>query len=514
LSQNPNQDLTPNNSNTINSNDSISLKAKQLLKSLTKDQLKQISTAAKIGAARLHYRDYCEYVHNGKWKPFRHLLPVCEKLQDIIDGKTKRLMIFMPPRNGKSMTVTETFPSYFLGKFPDKRVIEVSYGKDLAERFGWFNRQKINEHGQTLFGLNIDRSNSSKTNWAIEDHKGGMISVGVGGSITGHGADLMIIDDPVKNRSEANSEVYRESLWNEWTSTLRTRLHPNASVIVILTRWHEDDLAGRLLAQDDGAEWDVISLPAIAEGDDDLLGREEGEALCPELYPIEELEKIKFEVGSSDFASLYQQRPSPIGGNIFNKNWWQFYDSLPQYFEIMVQSWDCSFKALEDSDYVVGQVWGRIRGDFYLIDQIRGKKGFSDTYRAIVAMTNKHPKAIQKLIEDKANGTAIIETLQRDIPGIKPINPQGGKISRAQAISSIVESGNVFLPSPLKNPWVVDFLDECTGFPKVKHDDQVDSMSQALNYLYTKMIADNKKINQLNDLPVFKSGFSGSNMGY
>lgn len=234
--------------------------------------------------ARRYYADYVQYVHMGRWKRARHLDLVCEKLESIIEGKTKRLMIFMPPRHGKSMTVTETFPSFYLGKNPEKRVIEISYSGDLAQQFGKRNRDKVEEFGPTLFGHTISQVQATKTNWNLDNGMGGMISVGIGGSITGYGADLLIVDDPIKNRAEAESATYRDKLWDEYQSTVSTRLHAGGAVIIILTRWHEDDLAARLLNPEYGKveDWDIISLPAVCEDPaTDPLGRELGEALWP-----------------------------------------------------------------------------------------------------------------------------------------------------------------------------------------------------------------------------------------
>lgn len=217
--------------------------------------------------ARRYYADYVQYVHMGRWKRARHLDLVCEKLESIIEGKTKRLMIFMPPRHGKSMTVTETFPSFYLGKNPEKRVIEISYSGDLAQQFGKRNRDKVEEFGPALFGHTISQVQATKTNWNLDNGMGGMISVGIGGSITGYGADLLIVDDPIKNRAEAESATYRDKLWDEYQSTVSTRLHAGGAVIIILTRWHEDDLAARLLNPEYGKveDWDIISLPAVCE---------------------------------------------------------------------------------------------------------------------------------------------------------------------------------------------------------------------------------------------------------
>lgn len=245
---------------------------------------KYLGSNARIALAKRHYADYVQYVHMGRWKRARHLDLVCEKLESIMEGKTKRLMIFMPPRHGKSMTVTETFPSFYLGKNPEKRVIEISYSGDLAQQFGKRNRDKVEEFGPTLFGHTISQVQATKTNWNLDNGMGGMISVGIGGSITGYGADLLIVDDPIKNRAEAESATYRDKLWDEYQSTVSTRLHAGGAVIIILTRWHEDDLAARLLNPEYGKveDWDIISLPAVCEDPaTDPLGRELGEALWP-----------------------------------------------------------------------------------------------------------------------------------------------------------------------------------------------------------------------------------------
>jgi len=393
----------------------------------------------------------------------------------------------MPPRHSKSMTVSETFPSFFIGKNPERRVIEISYGDSLARKFGRANKQKIDEFGEELFGIKLSQDNASMTNWGIEGHRGGMISAGIGGPITGEGADLLIIDDPIKNRQEANSETYREMVWNEWQNTLLTRLHPGGAVIIILTRWHEDDLAGRLLKQEQG-KWEVVSLPAKAEKNDQL-GRKPGEPLWPE-HGFDEawMENTKKEVGSQVWTALYQQKPSPQEGNMLKRGWWQFYRQAPSSFDEIIQSWDCAFKdekaaKSKEPDFVVGQVWGRKGADKYLLDQVRDRMDFPATIMAIKSLTAKWPQAGAKLIEDKANGPAVIATLKRQIPGLIPVNPEGGKVARAAAVSPDIEAGNVYLPDPSIAPWVHDFIEECAAFPNGANDDQVDAMTQALNRL-------------------------------
>ena len=399
-------------------------------------------------------------------------------------------MIFLPPRHSKSMTVSETFPSYFIGKNLNRRVILVSYGESLARKFGRANKLKLEEFGEEIFGISIGRNNASVTNWGIEGYRGGMISAGIGGGITGEGADLLIIDDPIKNRSEADSKTYRDKVWSEWQNTLYTRLQPDGAVIIILTRWHEDDLAGRLLNPEYGEveDWDIIKLPAIAE-ENDLLGREIGEPLWPEFgFDAKWVEETKVAVGTRTWASLYQQRPSPQEGSIINRKWWQYYKKAPEQFDEVIQSWDCSFKETEDGSYVVGQVWGRKGADKYLLDQFRARVDFTETLRAIRNMTAKWPQARLKLIEEKANGPAIISALRREISGIVPVNPQGSKEARLHAVAPDIEAGNVYIPDPSIAPWIHDYVEELAAFPNAPNDDQVDATSQALERLNLRTI--------------------------
>lgn len=436
--------------------------------------------------AKVDYEYYVEYVHRGLYIHGEHTKLICRKLEQVEQGKIKRLMIFLPPRHSKSMTVSETFPSYFIGKNLNRRVIMVSYGGSLAQKFGRANKDKLDDYGEAIFGIKLSKDNKSTTNWGIDGFRGGMISTGIGGGITGEGADLLIIDDPIKNRQEADSITYRDKVWDEWQNTLYTRLQPNGAVIVILTRWHEDDLAGRLLNPDYGLveDWDIVKLPAVAEDENDLLGRAIGEPLWPD-YGFDDtwVENTKKVVGSRVWAALYQQRPAPTEGNIVKREWWQYYDKLPDNIEEVIQSWDFTFKGGEESDYVVGQVWGRKGADKYLMDQFRGRLDFTESIKAIRTLSSKYPEARLKLIEDKANGPAIITTLRGEIGGIVPINPRGTKEARANAVAPDIEAGNVYLPRPSIAPWVNEYVEEWASFPNGQNDDQVDATTQALDRL-------------------------------
>lgn len=446
---------------------------------LSKEQRKAIAEEAKRQLCRISYKEYAKRANFYKITIFRHLELIAEVLQRIADGEQLFVLIEMPPRHGKSLFGTETYPSFYLGKNPDKRVIVSSYSGGLAKKFGRMNRNKFADNAGELFGLKVSKDNAAANNWGIEGHKGGMISVGIGGAITGEGADLLVLDDVVKNAKEANSPTYREMVWNEWESTLSTRLHDGGSVVVIMTRWHEDDLIGRLLERSP-RDWVRLRLPAIAEDEDDLLGREIGEALCPELgFDEEWAEQKKLEVGSRTWSSLYQQRPAPAAGAIFNRSWIKFYKVLPTLDERLT-SWDMTFKGGEGSDRVAGQIWGRKGAEFYLTDSKTDKMDFTSSLQAVKTFHAKH-RTPAILIEDKANGPAIINSLQREVPGIIPIQPIGDKVTRASAVAPYWEAGNVYLPDPSIAPWVDDFIEELVSFPYAKNDDIVDAMSQALN---------------------------------
>jgi len=376
-------------------------------------------------------------------------------------------------------------PVWHLGRNPDDEMILASYSLDLSRSFSRIARDTLAQ-AEAIFGVRVDGKNQSAESWGIEGRKGSLSAVGVGGPITGRGARIAIIDDPVKNAEEASSENMRTKIWDWYQSTLYTRLTPDGRVIVVMTRWHEDDLVGRLLKKEadeiaegthTGDRWQVINFPAIAE-EGDLLGRGVGDALWPEFgFTLEKLEQIRKDVGSRVFASLYQQRPTAEEGNLLKRDWWRYYEVAPQMANVLM-SVGAAFKDGADSDYVAIQIWGKVNANLYLLDSVRARMNFPVTIQTILNMAKKWPQAHLKLIEDKANGSAIIQTLSRHVGGIVPVQPMGGKVSRVNAVSAYIEAGNVFLPR--SSTWVHDFVEECANFPNGKHDDMVDCMSQAM----------------------------------
>lgn len=422
---------------------------------------------------------------------------ICDRLdrflQDVQAHKSPRIIITMPPRSGKSEIVSRRFPAYVFGRYPDTQIIACSYGADLSQRMNRDVQRGIDSVGYarvfpdtTLAGLNAKAAQGNFIRTAdlfeIVGHHGSYRSCGVGGGITGAGADILIIDDPIKDAADANSQTIRQKIWDWYTSTAYTRLSPGGGVIVMCTRWHLDDLVGRLLAASmsgEGDQWDIVNYPAIAEHDEPH--RKAGEPLHPQRFDLAKLNAIHAAVGERVWQALYQQHPVPDTGAVFKADWIQTYRpaDLPAVFDRTVMSWDMTFKGTNESDYVVGQVWGRSEGRFYLLDQVRGHWSFVETLDQVIALAKKWPNVTRKLIEDKANGTAIIDTLRKHVPGIVPITPTESKPARAAAVSSLWEAGNVFLPEYC--PWIkTTFIPELLSFPAAAHDDQVDAMTQAL----------------------------------
>jgi len=434
--------------------------------------------------ASQNYYEYVKYTHNG-FIELDHIKYICNKidyaikqrelmLNGSIDIRNQYLMISLPPRHGKSMTITETLPSYFMGLFKKSKVIMTGYSITLADDFSRMNAKKIEE--QRVFNNKVVSNNQDRM---LLDNDSVCVKAGIMGGITGKGAELLIIDDPIKTQEEASSQTTRDKIWREWQSSLSTRLEKAAIVVIIMTRWHEDDLCGRLLNKEygDPLPWDVVNIPLEAEAGD-ILGRTPGQPLW-DRYGLDFIKERK--QYPQTFNALYQGRPTAEEGNMIKRAWWKYYENMPTRFDQIIQSWDCTFKESTGSDYVVGQVWGRVGADKYLLDLVRERMDLPSTINEILLMSSKWPKAHAKLIEDKANGPAVMQMLRHKVAGMVAINPRGSKIARVQAVLPHIESGNVYLP--IKESWTKQFIEECSSFPNGKHDDMVDSMTQALDRL-------------------------------
>ena len=438
------------------------------------------------------------------WKFIRRVFPqykfykfhatVIEQLQRVLDGECNRLILQVPPRHGKSLLASQFLPAAYLLAHPDRFVGISSYSAELAEGFSRKARDYYREAGGLL------NSNSQAVNaWGTEGG-GGLWAAGVGGAITGRSGHLLIIDDPVKNREDAESARMMEKLNDWYTSTLYTRLEPHVGAIVVIqTRWSENDMIGQLLenehnVSEKGREnWTIVDLPALYEDPDDRpilpphceviadWRTEIGSALCPQRYDADDLERIREAVGSRDFASLYQQRPAPEGGNMFDPSWWQYYDwdtPMPAFQRIML-SVDCTFTDGKKADYVVGVVVGQAGSQFYVLDLVREKLDVVGTMAMIARMYKRHALS-GTVIELAASGYAVYQMMQKKVPGLIGFKPEKSKEARASGIVPLVEAGNVYLPASA--PWLDNFINEFSLFPASKNDDMVDALTMAINY--------------------------------
>ena len=424
-----------------------------------------------------------------RFKPTKFHRWLCDTVWEFVVRETPNpydiLLLSVPPQHGKSKHITETLPSFYLGHFPEHRVIEASYGQDLAKQFGRANKVKV-EHFGGLFGIKVSKDAKSVVDWKLDNGVGGMISRGLLSGITGQPGNLIIVDDPIKNSEEAQSVSRREKIFEEWTTSVLSRVQANSKIIIIQTRWHEDDLIGRL-KDDPYAVY--YNLEAICESENDMLGRKIGEALCPEIGKDEKWllafkeAMIRGEVdeggetGQRAWEALYQGHPTSREGNLIQREWWQFYEGSPK-MDTMIMSVDPAFK--DTGDYVAIEIWGKKGPNIYLIDLVKEHLNFQATMTAIIQRRALYP-VDYILVEDKANGSAVIETLRRSIPGIIAVTPKDSKIERVNAVSFAIEAGNVYLPKDKK--FTAEFISDCAQFPNGKHDDTVDAMTQALGRL-------------------------------
>jgi predicted phage terminase large subunit-like protein len=325
-----------------------------------------------------------------------------------------------------------------------------------------------------------------------------MFATGMQSTATGLGGDILIFDDPL-NPEQALSDAEREAVNLRFDSTFRSRINdPKTGVkIIVMQRLHELDLTGHVLGKEK-PRWEHVSLPAIAEKPQRVLypitdrfeERAPGHLLWPERLPEAFLDSQKIGMGSWAFAGQYQQNPAPLDGGIIKRAWVRFYRELPAAFDLLVQSWDCTFTGGDRSDYVAGQVWGRAGATYYMLPyRIYERLDFAPTRAAIKSCHTLFPRTNAILIEDKANGPAVIDELRKEIAGIVPVSPNGGKLSRAQAMAPLWEAGNVQLPDPqvFNLSWMETYIHNICTFPRAAHDDDVDASSQALTYMRSRV---------------------------
>src|SRR6516165_9720025 len=419
-----------------------------------------------------------------------HIEVIAAKLAAVREGKIQRLMINLPPRHLKSLLASIAFPAWCLGHDPSAQILCVFYAQDLAGKLArdcrsimrspWYRRifqTRLAPHRQAVQEF-------------ITTRQGYRLATSNGGVLTGGGADIILIDDPLKPE-EALPDAQRQAA-NEWFShTLYSRLNNkrHGAIVVIMQRLHEDDLVGHVLTQE---PWEVIRFPAIAEEDEvheietiwgpRTFARRRGEALHPDREPLETLDRIRRTTGEYNFAGQYQQSPAPLGGGLVKVEWFKRYNDTqrPERFDRVVQSWDTANKATELSDFSVCTTWGVKDKNVYLLGLLRQRLEYPALKRAVHDQQNLY-RATEILIEDKASGTQLIQELIADgCHGVTRYQPDCEKIMRLHAQTAIIENGFVHIPETA--PWVAEYLHEMSVFPKGKHDDQVDSTAQFLDW--------------------------------
>jgi predicted phage terminase large subunit-like protein len=432
-------------------------------------------------------------------QPNWHIDLICEYLEAVSAGEIQRLVINVPPRYMKSLLVSVLWPCWEWYSQPSRRYIFSSYAEALSSHHSLSRRRVIRSRPYQRFAPSVRLTRDQQEKLEFHNTMGGiMAATSTGGSITGKGGNRLVIDDP-HNPTQAESDAQRQQAIDFYKVTLSTRLDDpkRDAIVLVMQRLHTRDLTAVCLEQG----FEHLCLPALAPRRTTIVFprshqtiiRELDSPLWPERQGIADLDRQRQILGTYGFAGQYQQQPVPRSGGMFQREWWQYFDQPPRFRDV-VQSWDLSFKDGEGHDYVVGLVAGRVGTHVYVLDRFKAKASFVETCQAIRRMMEKYPSTRAVLIEDAANGPAVVNALHKEIRGILPVTPEGGKHSRASAVQPQVQAGQVFLPRPrfadgqlrFEYAWVEDFIEACATFPKGEHDDDVDALTQLLVYLQKK----------------------------
>lgn len=493
------QKLSTNNVRNVEKSLEVDEKLSQYLETLTPSEKKAFLDKIKYKEAREHYINYMQLCFpTYTFTRFHKFL--CSVVESVVrrvekantpnateeDIKNGRITICLsvPPQHGKSETITKTAPSWFVGRNPDKSAILTAYNSDMGEKFNNANREKIKRFGKQVFGIEVSDSQDNKALFEIKDHRGFIMGVGIQGGITGNGAELIIVDDPYKSSAEANSPTIRKQIEDTYRDSVVTRLHGKGyALIIIQTRWHEDDLCG-VVSKEDGTI--VINIPAVCEDEKyDALHRKLGETLCPELgFDSLWAEQRQKAVGRKVWEALYQGHPTIDGGEIITRNMVKFYkkSELPSDFEEVTMSCDLSFGGKDKAnDPCAIQVWGRVGANHYLLHRTKKRLTFTEMCEKIKSIRALFPQVKKIIVEKKANGQSVIDTLNSSIGGFVAYDPKmDSKVARVNAITYLLESGNVFFPDISIDHTIDEMVEEMLKFPNGSHDDEVDAMSQYL----------------------------------
>lgn len=443
--------------------------------------------------------DVAILLSKGKWYLAPHLNFLECKILETISCPGCNLIVNIPPRHGKSEYISKYFPLWFLNQFSQKRVILVSYQKSISA--GWSRKiRDLIENNTNLLNISLSKKHKKSNSFDIDQFEGGLFATGIGGALTGLGADLLIIDDPIKNDEQANSLAYRDKTWDWFNSTALTRLEPGGNTIVVMTRWHDDDLTGRIMSRFDKDEiksWTRIVLPALAL-ENDPLNRQIGEPLWKERFSANELHKIRKRMGEYWFSALYQQEPLPSGSTIFKRTYFKYFTNFPDYLEYIdaenslksiskkeltiMATCDLALSTRETADYTVILIFAKaLDNKIFILDIVRERFEAINHLPLLQSIFQKyHPKIIG--IENVQYQKSLIQQAIKTGLPIKSLRPDKDKVSRALAIAALLENGMVFFRKDAD--YLTEFEKELLNFPKSRFDDQVDAFSYIPQMIY------------------------------
>jgi predicted phage terminase large subunit-like protein len=437
-----------------------------------------LSSKQMYGIARSNFASYCALVYPSFKMP-PHIEALIQKLEEVESGKIDRLAVSMPPRHGKSVTTSQLFVAWYIGRHPQRNAALASYGSELAQDMGRRVMQTLaSPIHQAIFPECKLASDFGGAEHLQTTAGGEFFSVSRAGSLTGRGCSLLVLDDLYKDAQEAGSSAIRKQVEDFYQRTALSRLEPDGAIAMIGTRWHESDLFAHVATVGE-KPWTVINYPAIA-GANDPLGREEGAALWPQRFSLKHVQAKRLEMGARAFTSLYLGRPAEQSGVIFKREWWQSFSVAPEFKRIIL-SLDTATKVTSLNDYSALQVWAESQTGFYLLAAWKERVEYPALKRTLISFSELwKPRTI--LIEDSSSGAVLLQELRSStsLP-IKAVTVSRDKISRAESCTGILEAGRVFLPESA--PWLQDYLDELSSFPFSSHDDATDCTTMALNFL-------------------------------
>lgn len=431
-----------------------------------------------------------------------------QALVEIAEGREDRLIVSMPPQEAKSTTTLRWFPEWLLADVdPELRIISISYSDEIARRWGADVKRDFEsfngEGGSVDLGVRLRADSRAAGRWQVEGHRGGVFCAGVAGSVTGRPADLLLIDDPIKDLEQAHSVKYRERFQNFWQAVAVPRLGPGAKVCLIQTRWHEEDAVGWLIQaegrREHGGRWRVINIPAQAEDDNDPLGRQPGEYMIS-ARGNRDWEAVKRSVGPYVWAALYQGRPAPAEGGLFKRIWWRYWTAAPQIgtserLDLGGRVWplsecwrfitgDLAASTRTSADWTVAAAWAlTLDGDLVLLDRVRARVGEANHFDLFRPLANRWRVDTAFVEKSFISSTLAIDATRNGLH-ITPIDAEADKFSRALPASARVAGGRVWLPAGAM--WLEDFISEASSFPNSSHDDQVDTLAYAVRVAVTK----------------------------